>query len=241
MSHSDDLSIERPSHDSYDVHVGNLSVNATEKDLRDLFSQAGNVIDVFISSSFRSMTYGFVRYKQLKEIEKACKLFNGFVMHGLPISVSISQCTQERITGARKSNTNGATISKKPFPRREGANYVATRKDENEIHAILKKSLKSLKDQETCSKFLGGKTTDDFMKDFKEALVMMAQVSSSICVDVEMFEGNSCKEVKDLRDLISDFHSDPPEDYSPFEEVDFDLTKDSVNTASEEQLLLGTD
>ena len=45
----------------YEVYVGNLSTTVSTEKLKDLFSQVGQVLDVWINPQFKKITYGFVK------------------------------------------------------------------------------------------------------------------------------------------------------------------------------------
>jgi len=62
------------------LFVGNLSFQATEEDLRELFAQAGNVETVrIITDQFtgRPRGFGFVEMATKEEAQKAVEMLNG--------------------------------------------------------------------------------------------------------------------------------------------------------------------
>lgn len=62
------------------LYVGNLNYSITTDQLRDLFSQAGNVVDAVVitfKDSGRSKGFGFVEYATDEEAKKAIEMFNG--------------------------------------------------------------------------------------------------------------------------------------------------------------------
>ncbi len=77
------------------LYVGNLAYTVRAEDLRELFSQAGNVVDaVVIMDKFKqdwSKGFGFVEFATGAEAEAAVKQFNNYVMAGRPMQVNIAQ------------------------------------------------------------------------------------------------------------------------------------------------------
>ena len=73
------------------VHVRNLSASITKDQLKDLFSQAGQVLHVWINPDFLKITYGFVTFHNLISAQHACKQFNGSELDGNCITVRIKK------------------------------------------------------------------------------------------------------------------------------------------------------
>ena len=48
--------------DSYDVYIGNLSVATSRNQLRELFSQAGEILSVWIKEAHQRFTYAFIAF-----------------------------------------------------------------------------------------------------------------------------------------------------------------------------------
>lgn len=62
------------------LYVGNISFKASEDDLRDLFSQAGEVISVKLikdGATGRLRGFGFVEMSSKEDGNKAISMFNG--------------------------------------------------------------------------------------------------------------------------------------------------------------------
>ena len=73
------------------IHVGNLSYNVTEDDLRTLFSSFGEVAVVNIikeRSSGQSKGFGFVEMLNNSEADKAMKALNGSKLKDQAIKLS---------------------------------------------------------------------------------------------------------------------------------------------------------
>lgn len=84
------------------VYVGNLSYNTTEEDLRDLFSQAGEVASVALikdRDSGRSKGFAFVEMGAQVEAEKAISMFNGSMMGDRELKVNLARPREERKFG----------------------------------------------------------------------------------------------------------------------------------------------
>jgi len=73
------------------LYVGNLSYQATEADLRDLFTQAGSVASVkIITDAYtgQSRGFGFVEMATDEEAQKAISLFNGHALKSRQLVVN---------------------------------------------------------------------------------------------------------------------------------------------------------
>ena len=93
---------------SYQVYVGNLSTSITTEQLRDLFSQVGQVLNVWINRSNQKITYGFVEFDNVISAEDACKKFNESRLDFSHITVRISDRTknQSKLKIKTDQNTN---------------------------------------------------------------------------------------------------------------------------------------
>lgn len=73
------------------LYVGNISFQASDEDLKDLFSKAGEVVSarmVTDAATGRSRGFGFVEMGSDSEAEKAISMFNGtsFMSRNLIVS-----------------------------------------------------------------------------------------------------------------------------------------------------------
>ncbi len=81
------------------VYVGNLSFDASEESLRELFSQAGEIVSVNIITdkmSGRSKGFGFIEFKTAEETKAAIEKFNGYNFLGRDIRVNEAKPPQKR-------------------------------------------------------------------------------------------------------------------------------------------------
>ncbi len=84
------------------LYVGNLSFQATEGGLRELFAQAGNVESVkIITDSYtgQSRGFGFVEMPSKEEAQKAITMLNGTMFLDRPLIVSEARPQQSRDRG----------------------------------------------------------------------------------------------------------------------------------------------
>lgn len=90
---------------SKSLYVGNLSYNTTEQELRDLFSQAGEIADLRLMSdgaTGQSRGFGFVEMSTDEGADEAIKRFNGYDMDGRELVVNVARPRTERREGGRR-------------------------------------------------------------------------------------------------------------------------------------------
>lgn len=81
------------------IYVGNLSFNATESELREAFSQFGEVTSCAIIKdkfSQQSKGFGFVEMSDKSAAENAIKSLNGKDMGGRPLTVNEAKPQADR-------------------------------------------------------------------------------------------------------------------------------------------------
>jgi cold-inducible RNA-binding protein len=86
------------------LYIGNLSYNATEDQLRTLFSQVGEVNDVAVimdRDTGRSRGFGFVEMASDQAAQEAITRFNGYMMEGRELTVNVAREREERSGGGR--------------------------------------------------------------------------------------------------------------------------------------------
>ena len=84
------------------LYVGNLSYGVTEDQLRDLFSQAGQIKDVVVITdreTGRSKGFGFVEMSTDAEAQKAIQMFNNQELDGRRMMVNVARPREERSGG----------------------------------------------------------------------------------------------------------------------------------------------
>ncbi len=93
------------------LYVGNLSFNVTEDELRQLFSQAGEVGEVTLITdrdTRRLRGFGFVERATQADAEKAIKMFNGYELGGRRLTVNMAHPREERrVVGAGRGGREG--------------------------------------------------------------------------------------------------------------------------------------
>ncbi|MDA8388791.1 MAG: RNA-binding protein [Nitrospiraceae bacterium] len=97
------------------IYVGNLPYSATEEDLREMFSEAGEVQSVKIinDESGRSKGFGFIEMATNEEAEKAIASFNGKMLKDRALNVSEARPQTARPGGDRPRQG-------RPFGREKG-------------------------------------------------------------------------------------------------------------------------
>ena len=87
------------------MYIGNLQSNVTESDLKDLFSEFGEVLSVNIvmdRASRQSKGYGFLEMPNNSEADKAIKALNGIELGGGNIKISQSDPRRKRSSRRRR-------------------------------------------------------------------------------------------------------------------------------------------
>jgi RNA recognition motif-containing protein len=81
------------------LYVGNLPYSTTQDQLKEMFAEAGEVVDaVVISDKFsgRSKGFGFVTMKDEAAAEAAIKAMDGKEMEGRAIKVNVARPMRPR-------------------------------------------------------------------------------------------------------------------------------------------------
>jgi cold-inducible RNA-binding protein len=87
------------------LYVGNLSYDATEQQLRDLFSQVGEITEVAVISdrmTGQSKGFGFVEMATDEAADEAINRFNGYALGSREIVVNVARPREERSGGGGK-------------------------------------------------------------------------------------------------------------------------------------------
>lgn len=84
----------------YRIYVGNLSYQATEQELEELFSSQGSKVEsAKIISDYntgRSRGFAFVELATREELERETKRLNGFLFKGRNLVVSEAKAQQQK-------------------------------------------------------------------------------------------------------------------------------------------------
>lgn len=85
---------DRPERVEYTLRVSNLTEDATEDDVRDLFGRFGRVTRCFVKMAPNgryNMGFAFVSFDNEKDARRACEKLNGFGYGHLILSVEPKQ------------------------------------------------------------------------------------------------------------------------------------------------------
>ena len=81
------------------LYVGNLSYNVGEDELRELFSQAGEIKEITLITdrdTRRPKGFGFVEFMNQADAEKAIQMFNEYELDGRRLTVNMARPREER-------------------------------------------------------------------------------------------------------------------------------------------------
>ena len=197
---------------SYDVYIGNLSVATSREQLRELFSQAGEILFVWIKEAHQRFTYAFIAFYNLNDAKEACQIFNNRNLDGFIIKVNLSIRTQQNLSGSVRKRTNDTSVLLN-LPKREGKKIPT---GEDKLRQILTENVK--------------KQGEGFINLFTNALMEMEDISSSRC---ELIETKPEKpNLEALEDIVVRYYK-PSEKNTLFKEVDFDISNGKVLTNEE--------
>ncbi len=92
------------------LYVGNISFKATEDDVKDLFSQAGEVVSVKLikdAATGRLRGFGFVEMASKEDAQKAISKLNGNTFMDRSIVVNEAKPQERRERGGRPREKSG--------------------------------------------------------------------------------------------------------------------------------------
>src|SRR4030066_120215 len=94
------------------LYVGNISFKVTEDDVKELFSQAGEVVSVKLikdAATGRLRGFGFVEMASKEEGQKAISMLNGnpFMERNIVVNEAKPQEKRERSYGRERSGFGG--------------------------------------------------------------------------------------------------------------------------------------
>lgn len=110
---------------TFKLYIGNLPFNATQAGIRELFSQAGTVVDVYLSTNRYTSKlngFGFVEMVSEKAGHQAIKLFHGYAIAERLLTVQAIAHTDAKWNGT----TNKVIYHRFPVP--------VEKKDDDESH-----------------------------------------------------------------------------------------------------------
>ncbi len=92
------------------LYVGNLSYNVSEEELRELFSQAGEIKEVALivdRDTRRPKGFGFVEFVNQADAEKAIQMFNNYELDNRRLTVNIARPREDRGGGGGRGVRGG--------------------------------------------------------------------------------------------------------------------------------------
>ncbi|MCL4394602.1 MAG: RNA-binding protein [Chloroflexi bacterium] len=92
------------------LYVGNLSYNINEEQLRQLFSQAGEIKEISLivdRDTRRPKGFGFVEMTTQADAEKAIQMFNDYELDGRKLIVNMARPREERGAGGGRGGYGG--------------------------------------------------------------------------------------------------------------------------------------
>jgi len=226
----------------FGAHVSNIPCYVTIDQLKQLFSSAGNVVEVYLPPRVRSdskFTFAFVRYVTEKEVLNSIKLLNNVKIGNSKLEVSLSLRTKElmnqRPGKSLKSSSSCGSIVRKSMPRLERNRFTVLASDERHIHQKLKSCLNYLNVDPKYSQLLGFRDTEDvkaFMSDVKDVFVKISNVPFGVGLDTINFKGESITK-SNLEDIILQYH-ESSDKRNPFKDIDFDISGNSLLSEREQ-------
>ena len=73
--------------ESYQVYVGNLPADVSKQQLEELFSQLGDVLNIWINQKYKALTYAFIGFNDSDTANEACKRFDNYELDFFKIKV----------------------------------------------------------------------------------------------------------------------------------------------------------
>ena len=195
---------------SFDVYIGNLSVTVSREKLRNLFSEIGEILSIWINQKHERFTYAFIAFYHLIDAKKACEQFNNRNLDEFVIKVNLSKRTEQKLNNSIRKKTNGILLE---LPKRTGKKIPSK---EDIIRKILRNNLE---------------TNKEFVKDYAEAYLEAQNISFK---EFEIIK--AAPETPDLRTLettIIRFFKPSCKKNTLFKEVDFDISKGNVLTTEQ--------
>ena len=122
----------------FKIFVGNLSWNATEEALKEIFEEFGAVISIRIVTdpyTGRSKGFGFVEFDNEESASKAIEKLDNFAFMGRPLRVSRARTEDRSSSGPRGPRGQGPRSSGGPRGGGQGPRPMrSSRIEENQFN-----------------------------------------------------------------------------------------------------------
>ena len=92
------------------LFVGNLPYNATEAELRELFSEVGSLVNVYLPTDRETgklRGFAFVDFRERTDAEEAIRRFNQQLFKGRPLTVNEARPKEDRGGGGGGGGRGG--------------------------------------------------------------------------------------------------------------------------------------
>ena len=193
---------------SYEVYIGNLSATVSMERLKNLFSEVGKILSIWINQKHRRVTYGFIEFSNLIAAEEACKRFNNQKLDEFVIKLKLSKKTELKLK-YRAKRPNGSILLE--LPKKTGCSKNET------LIRILRKDLIE---------------NNEIVKDYAEAYLE----AENIAFPKEFEIIKTAPETPDLTTLettIKRYFKPTCQKNTLFKQVDFDISKGKVLTTEQ--------
>lgn len=130
---------------NYSVLIKNLCATTTTAELKDLFKEIQEILDIWINRKYKKITYGFAEFSNLYFAEEACRRFDGHKLNFSQIQVRLSDETKRRmeLRVRRPNNSILLEMPKKTKPCKSHLAKVAllkTLRENKDIHEDFQKA-----------------------------------------------------------------------------------------------------
>ena len=197
---------------TYSVYVGNLPTTVSTEQLKNLFSQVDEVLDVWINPLYERITYGFIKFSTKVAAEEACQQFDNLKLDYSQIKVNLkTQSSNETQSSNKSSNKSSNESTRKrdsillELPKKTGV---------SKNHLVKINLLKTLRQNK------------DIMEDFKLACKEMEDIPFS---DVPHILKTAAEptDLTTLETTVTRYFKKPEKHTA---KVDFDLSKGKLLT-----------
>ena len=197
---------------SYDIYIGNLSISVSKEKLKNLFSEIGKILFIWINQNHQRFTYAFIGFYHLIDAKKACEQFNNQNLDGFIIKVCLSLKTEKKLNSSVQKRTDSILLE---LPKRT-AKKIPTKEDR--IREILRDNLIK-------------QNSKEFVRDFATALIEAENVNFKKCEIIKTEP--ETPDLRTLEDTIKRYFNGTTKGNSLFKEVDFDISKDNLITTEQ--------